>query len=253
MGASGRIGPPEGAGRWSLVAEAVGTAVAIAGGTPPSDTERRHALALRLLDRNGLLTRDGAAAEDVPGGFAAIYPILRELEDRGRIRRGYFVEGLGGAQFALPGALDRLRAGRAAPGDAGGGTFGVRDVWLLAATDPANPYGVTLPWPTTTDDSARGTFPRTAGAYVVLVDGDPVVYLERGGKSIKTLPAFADADTASLALRALSGLVTEGRVRSLQIARIDGLPIASSPHRDTLAMAGFESSYRGLVFGGSRS
>ena len=121
--------------------------MAIAGGTPPSDTERRHALALRLLDRNGLLTRDGAAAEDVPGGFAAIYPILREMEDRGRIRRGYFVEGLGGAQFALPGALDRLRAGRSAPGDSDGGTFGSREVLLLAATDPANPYGVTLPWP----------------------------------------------------------------------------------------------------------
>ena len=199
-----------------------------------------------------MLTRDGAAAEDVPGGFAAIYPILREMEDRGRIRRGYFVEGLGGAQFALPGALDRLRAGRAAPGDSGGGTFGARDVWLLAATDPANPYGVTLPWPTVGDDGARASFPRTAGAYVVLVDGDPVVYLERGGKSIRTLPAFADAETAALALRALSGLVTDGRMRSLQIARIDGLPIASSPHRDAMVQAGFEAGYRGLVFGRPR-
>jgi ATP-dependent Lhr-like helicase len=87
----------------------------------------------------------------------------------------------------------------------------------------------------------------------VLVDGDPVVYLERGGKSMRTLPAFADAETAALALRAMSGLVTDGRVRSLQIARIDGLAIGSSPHRATLAQAGFEAGYRGLVFGGPRS
>jgi len=252
LGATGRMGPPEGAGRWSLVSEAIGTAIAIAGGVAPSDTERRHALALRLLDRNGLLTRDGAAAEDVPGGFAAIYPILREMEDRGRIRRGYFVEGLGGAQFALPGALDRLRAERSAPGDSSAGTFGIRDVLLLAATDPANPYGVTLPWPSGGADGARASFPRAAGAYVVLVDGDPVVYLERGGKSIRTLPAFADTETAALALRALSGLVTDGRMRSLQIGRIDGEAIGSSPHRDALSHAGFEAGYRGFVFGGTR-
>ena len=83
----------------------------------------------------------------MPGGFAAIYPVLREMEERGRVRRGYFVEGLGGAQFALPGALDRLRAGRSAPGDSDGGTSARGTCWLLAATDPANPYGVTLPWP----------------------------------------------------------------------------------------------------------
>ncbi len=200
-----------------------------------------------------MLTRDGAAAEDVPGGFAAIYPILRELEDRGRIRRGYFVEGLGGAQFALPGALDRLRAGRAAPGDAERGTFGAREVLLLAATDPANPYGLTLPWPALEGDGARATFPRSAGAYVVLVDGDPVVYLERGARAIRTLPAFADAETASMALRALGGLVVDGRMRSLLIARIDGEAVASSPHRDALAQAGFAAGYRGFVLGGPRS
>jgi ATP-dependent Lhr-like helicase len=252
MGATGRVGPPEGAGRWSLVSDAMATAVTIAGGTPPSDTERRHALALRLLDRNGLLTRDGAAAEDVPGGFAAIYPILREMEDRGRIRRGYFVEGLGGAQFALPGALDRLRAARSAPGDSDRGTFGARDVVLLAATDPANPYGMTLPWPAAGVEGTRSTFPRAAGAYVALVDGVPVVYLERGGKAIRTLPAFEDGPTAALALRALAALVADGRVRSLQIGRIDGLPVAASPHRDALVQAGFAAGYRGFVLGGPR-
>ncbi len=175
------------------------------------------------------------------------------MEDRGRIRRGYFVEGLGGAQFALPGALDRLRAGRSAPGDSGAGTFGEREVLLLAATDPANPYGVTLPWPTLGDDGARATFPRTAGAYVVLVDGDPVVYLERGGRSIRTLPAFADVEMAALALRALGDLVADGRTHTLQITRIDGVPTASSPHRDAFVAAGFAAGYRGLAYGGPRS
>ena len=204
----------------------------IAGGTPPSDTERRHALALRLLDRNGLLTRDGAAAEDVPGGFAAVYPILREMEDRGRIRRGYFVEGLGGAQFALPGAVDRLRAGRSAPGDSDRGTFGSRDVVLLAATDPANPYGVTLPWPrrATTGPGPRSRAPRAPTSCSSMAT--PWSTWSVAARPSGRLPAFADAETAALALRALAGLVADGRMRSLQIARIDGLPVASSPHRD---------------------
>ena len=118
LGATGRVGPPEVPVRWSLVSEAVATAVALAGGSP-SETERRHAIALRLLDRHGVVTRDAVAAEDITGGFSAVYPILREMEDRGRVRRGYFVEGLGGAQFALPAAVDRRFARRPAPGDDG--------------------------------------------------------------------------------------------------------------------------------------
>src|SRR3990172_5762305 len=109
-----RLGPPEAAGRWSLVADAIATARALTG--EPTATERRLALALRLLERHGVLPRDAVAAEDVPGGFGAVYPVLRELEEQGRVRRGYFVGGLGGAQFALPRAGDRLRALRSHPG-----------------------------------------------------------------------------------------------------------------------------------------
>ncbi|MEA2675872.1 MAG: ATP-dependent helicase Lhr and Lhr-like helicase, partial [Chloroflexota bacterium] len=113
-----RMGPPEAAGRWSLVSEALGTALALRGGAPPTATEGRHAQALRLLDAYGVVTRDSVAAEGLPGGFSAVYPVLREMEERGRIRRGYFVDGLGGAQFCQPAALDRLRAERSdAAGD----------------------------------------------------------------------------------------------------------------------------------------
>ena len=153
--------------------DAISTALALRGGKEASDTERRHALALRLLERQGVVTRDGVAAENVAGGFSAVYPVLREMEERGRVRRGYFVEGLGGAQFCLPAALDRLRSERGDPG----GDDGPRNVLVLAAADPANPYGATLPWPRR-DEEDRRPFQRAAGAYVVLVDGEPVIYLE---------------------------------------------------------------------------
>ena len=179
--AASRLGPPEAGGRWSLVADAVAA----------SDTERRHALALRLLERQGVVTRDGVAAENVSGGFSAVYPVLREMEERGRVRRGYFVEGLGGAQFCLPAALDRLRSERGDPG----GDDRPRDVLVLAAADPANPYGAALPWPRR-DDNDRRPFQRAAGAYVALVDGEPVLYLERGGKTaIRGVVVAADEVT----------------------------------------------------------
>ncbi|MET0772162.1 MAG: DEAD/DEAH box helicase [Candidatus Limnocylindrales bacterium] len=242
LGATGRVGPPEGAGRWSLVSEAVATAIALAGGSPPSETERRHAIALRLLDRHGVVTRDAVAAEDVPGGFSAVYPILREMEDRGRVRRGYFVEGLGGAQFALPAAVDRLRAERPAPGDDRGGR---RDVVVLAATDPANPYGAALPWPQPAEGGM--TYPRAAGAYVVLADGDPVLYLERSGRAIRTFPAFAERTTALDALRALVRPGPDASLRRVRIERIDGEPVLTSPHHGIVLDAGFQRTYRGLV------
>ena len=117
---------------------------------------------------------------------------------------------------------------------------------VLAATDPANPYGAALAWPRWSDDDRR-PLARGAGAYVVLVDGEPVVYLERGGKSLQTLPAFADRDTAAVALNALRQLLADGRFRSLQIERVDGVPVADSPHSDALAAAGFQRSYRGWL------
>jgi ATP-dependent Lhr-like helicase len=236
-----RLGPPEAAGRWSLVSDAVSAAVTLAGGEP-TETARRHALAMRLLERHGVLTRDAVAAEGVGGGFSVVYPVLRELEEHGRVRRGYFVEGLGGAQFALPGAVDRLRAERADPG---GATRDARTL-LLAAADPANPYGAALAWPRVNDDDRR-PLPRAAGAYVVLHDGEPVLYLERGGQSLQTLPAFASPAAAQAALNVLGLLVADGRLRTLQIRRIDGLPIAESPGREMLSAAGFRPGYRGWV------
>ena len=139
----------------------------------PTPTERLHAWSLALLERHGVLTREAVAAENLSGGFPAVYPVLRAMEEAGRIRRGYFVDGLGAAQFALPGAVDRLRALREPP------ESDRAAVHLLAATDPANPYGAALPWPRRGDDDRR-PLQRAAGAYVVLVDGEAALYVDRG-------------------------------------------------------------------------
>ncbi|MCB0993837.1 MAG: DEAD/DEAH box helicase, partial [Acidimicrobiales bacterium] len=140
-----RLGPPAAAGRWS-------STTLLRSGTP-SETAIAHARAMQLLERYGVLTRESALAEGIEGGFAGVYPVLRALEEQGRIRRGYFVEGLGAAQFALPGAVDRLRGARAAD-DA---------VVVLAATDPAQPYGAALAWP----EVVAGRPTRSAGSLVV--------------------------------------------------------------------------------------
>ena len=247
------LGPPEAAGRWSLVepdgaADAAtgsesgnGTGPARALPRRPSPTERLHATSLALLDRHGVVTREAVASEGIEGGFSAVYPILRALEEAGRIRRGYFVDGLGAAQFALAGAIERLRTMRdpaRSPAE--------RDVHLLAAADPANPYGAAIPWPRRGEDDRR-PLQRAAGAYVVLVDGVAAIYLERGGGTLQTLPAADDPDVAETAARALRGLVDDRRVRELVITKVDGLPIAESPFRELLVAAGFGQGYRGLV------
>jgi ATP-dependent helicase Lhr and Lhr-like helicase len=225
------LGPPEAAGRWSLVEPAADV-------TP---TERLHAQALALLERHGVLTREAVAAEGVEGGFAGVYPILRALEEAGRIRRGYFVDGLGAAQFALPGALDRLRAVR--DGDEGSGAPTVN---VLAAADPANPYGAALAWPRRGDDDRR-PFQRAAGAYVVIVDGLAALYLERGGATLQTLSAADDPGVRQSALAGLREIVTGGRLRELVIRKIDGVDVADSPWRPFLLEAGFSAGYRGLA------
>jgi ATP-dependent Lhr-like helicase len=249
------LGPPEAAGRWSLVephdaadvtaepgAES-GNGTGPASGRPrrPSPTERLHATSLALLDRHGVVTREAVASEGIDGGFSAVYPILRALEEAGRIRRGYFVDGLGAAQFALAGAIERLRTMRdpaRSPAE--------RDTYLLAAADPANPYGAAIPWPRRGEDDRR-PLQRAAGAYVVLVDGVAAIYLERGGGTLQTLPAADDPEVAEVAARALRTLVEDHRVRELVITKVDGLPIAESPFRDLLVAAGFGQGYRGLV------
>jgi ATP-dependent Lhr-like helicase len=230
------LGPPEAAGRWSLVEPVEGIA----------PTERLHAQALALLERHGVLTREAVASEGVEGGFAGVYPVLRALEEAGRIRRGYFVDGLGAAQFALAGALDRLRAVR--DGEDGSTAPSVQ---VLAAADPANPYGAALSWPRRGDDDRR-PFQRAAGAYVVLVDGIAALYLERGGSTLQTLPAADDPDVAAAALRGLTALVGGGRFRELLLRKVDGEAVADSPWRDALLAAGFVAGYRGLTLRGGR-
>ena len=228
------LGPPEAAGRWSLV-------TGEAGGGAPTGTERLHATSLALLERHGVVTREAVAADAVDGGFSAVYPVFRAMEDAGRIRRGYFVDGLGAAQFALAGALDRLRAVRepADPLPAG-------PVHLLAAADPANPYGAALPWPRR-GETDRRPLQRAAGAYVVLVDGVATLYLERGGSTLQTLPAADDPAVGLVGARALGGLLGDGRARELVIRKVDGDDVAVSPFRAVLLEAGFVAGYRGLA------
>ena len=225
------MGPPRAAGRWSLVADLVGEG--------RSPTERGHAAAVALLERHGVVTREAVIAEDPPGGFAAVYPILRAMEEAGRARRGYFVAGLGAAQFAMPGAVDRLRSERDAPE--------APRVVLLAAADPAQPYGAALAWPRRETDE-RFSLQRAAGAHLVMVDGAAVIYVERGGRSLVTLPPADDAETARLAIGALEQLVAPmGPFRELVVERIDREPVAASVLAEPLRATGFRPSYRGYL------
>ncbi len=242
IGRPGRLtalGPPEAAGRWSLVAPDAAPAA--------RPTERLHALSLALLERHGVLTREAVATEGIDGGFAAVYPILRAMEDAGRIRRGYFVDGLGAAQFALAGALDRLRAVREPADPTSAGT-----VHLLAAADPANAYGAALPWPRR-GDTDRRPLQRAAGAYVVLVDGIATLYLERGGSTIQMLSAADDPAVAITAARALGALVADGRMRELVVRKVDGEEVGASRFRGPLLEAGFVPGYRGLALRSQRN
>ncbi len=230
-----RLGPPAATGRWSLVGPLKQPAV-----TP---TESATSRALQLLERYGVLTREMALAEGAEGGFAGVYPVLKALEERGQVRRGYFVSGLGAAQFALPGAVDRLRDERkrdqtqAETGSAAAAAE-VTPI-VLAATDPAQPYGAALGWP-----ESEGRPSRSAGAYVVLVDGKPLAFLERGGKSLTLFEGAVD-DTSWV--EALAGLVKVTRqVKSIEIQKIDGKPPAEAPElRDLLLSGGFSAGYKG--------
>jgi ATP-dependent helicase Lhr and Lhr-like helicase len=237
---SGRRGREDLAGgRWSLV-----RALRDPG---RAETERAYARASLLLERYGVLSREAAATEDVEGGFAALYKMLRAMEDAGRVRRGHFVEGLAGAQFAQPGVVDRLRGARAGamPGERGGDTpEGAGETTLaLAAIDPANPYGALLPWP---EVGARGDSRprRVPGAWVVLVEGVPALYASAGGRQLLTF-AGANAALAS-AFAALHRLPRSGR-RRLTIETIDDVPVRDSPHAPALAAAGFVADYRGVT------
>jgi len=224
---------PSVAGRWSALPS-----------PEPDSTLRAHFTAELLMNRYGVLTKAAANAEGVPGGFAALYKLLNTMEEAGRAQRGYFIESLGGAQFALASTVDRLRgyADTDSPPE-------YRAV-VLAATDPANPYGSTLSWPSKPD--GEGHRPgRKAGALVVLVDGHLVWYSERGGRSL--LNFSADPEAQRTAAGALAGLVASGRVGGILIERADGVPIleiAAHPGlqatADALLAVGFARTPRGL-------
>jgi ATP-dependent Lhr-like helicase len=196
----------------------------------PGEPDAR-ALAELLLERQGIVTRDGVRGEGIPGGYGAVYGELRKLETLGVCRRGYFVEGLGGAQFALPGAVERLRE-RSAPETA----------LVLAAADPAQPYGAALPWP----KRAGARAARVAGATVVLLGGEPVLYVERGGRSLVPLRDPAD-DWLRLALTAIVEHVRDSGTRRLAVERFDGSPVAESDVLPLLAEAGFVAGPRRAV------
>jgi ATP-dependent helicase Lhr and Lhr-like helicase len=219
-----RLGPPAGAGRWSLVPEREG-----------SPTRRSHAAAQQMLSRYGLVTRGVVQGERVSGGFAAVYGVLRALEDAGRCRRGYFVEGLGGAQFALAGAVDRMRALPDARSDA--------VTQVLAAADPANPYGAALPWPERHGEGGHRPG-RKAGAVVVLVDGHLVFYVEKGGKTL--LSYSVDEDVLQPAVDALVLAARDGILGKLSVERADGEPVLDAPFAGALMEAGFRPTSRGL-------
>jgi ATP-dependent Lhr-like helicase len=226
-GALRRAGPPAARGRWSSTAH-LRTAV--------PDATVGTARAGQLLERWGVVTADAVRGEGHRGGFAGVYEVFKAMEETGQVRRGYFVEGLGGAQFAPAGAVDRLRDHRDPPRD---GPVVVR----LAATDPAQAYGSALPWP---DSDGRPA--RQAGAHVVQVDGVCVLYVERGARSLATFPATAD--TVEHWGPALAGLVTDGRLPKLEITRVDGTDVFDHPLADALVAQGLTAGYRGMVLRG---
>ncbi len=210
-------------GRWWPTAGLFGEA---------TEAERARARAEILLDRHGVVTRGAVRGEAVPGGFAALYPEFDAMEIAGGVRRGYFVEGLGGAQFALAGAVERLRDLREPGADP--------ETLVLAAADPAQPYGAVLPWP----ERARGRASRVAGAHVVTVDGRATLFCERGGRTL--LPLVEPADPAvAVAIHALAA----AGVGRLAVERVDGAPVIGSPFEPVLLSAGFRAGPRRLTLG----
>jgi len=224
-----RSGPPETAGRWALLPA-----------VDDDPTRRAHATAERLLDRHGVVTRGAVVSERVPGGFAAVYKVLSLFEESGRCRRGYFVDGLGAAQFGTAGAVDRLRTFAEVEPDA-------KPVAVaLAATDPANPFGAALPWPVGETGHRPG---RKAGSLVLLVDGALVLYVERGGRTL--LSWSDDPGALGAATQALADAARRGALGRMIVEKADGehlLGAGATPLRLALEAAGFVTTPRGLRF-----
>jgi ATP-dependent Lhr-like helicase len=212
-------------GRWSLTESLFANA--------PGPGAKLRAQAELMLERYGIVTRETVLAEGIPGGFATLYSELGNLELLGTARRGYFVEGLGGAQFALPGAVERLRSLPEADGS----------YLLLAATDPANPYGASLPWPKLEGGRRPG---RTPGAHLLLRDGEPVVFLERGGRGLLRLIRIEGGELEA-AMQALADAVAAGQLQKLAVEKLDGEAVIGSGHEEALIGAGFSRGPRKLT------
>ena len=246
---SRRTTPPNAQGRWSLIRRSQDP-------DAPTATEASHALALQLLNRYGVLLREFVAAENVPGGFSAVYDVLKAMEETGRIRRGYFVAGLGATQFALPAAVDLLRRLRTEP-DAEKAEF-----VQLAATDPANPYGSVLHWPELSAaeliaeseaDSAPRLLTRTATADVVLRNGSLVAWFRRGNPNLLVfLPEGAPLRSQTAAgLAHFMGArgqqrLQAGSYQGVLIATVNGQPVGTHPMAGFLLDAGFHPGPSGM-------
>ncbi|MFE4914960.1 ATP-dependent helicase [Streptomyces sp. NPDC056652] len=227
-----RTGLPTVSGRWSLLPA-----------HEPEPTHRAHALARTLLDRHGVVTRGAVAAEGVVGGFSAVYRVLSAFEDSGQARRGYVVEGLGAAQFAMDGAVDRLRAAATAR-DRADAHPSPRAV-VLAAADPANAYGAALAWPDPPDGAGHKPG-RKAGSLVVLVDGELTLYMERGGKTLLAWPTDPEDPSLRSAAEALASAARAGALGTVTVERTNGAPALTSPLGRALESAGFHATPRGL-------
>ncbi len=214
-------------GRWSLTGPLFENA--------PAAGPRLRAQAELMLERYGIVTRETVLSEGIPGGFSTLYAELGNLELLGTARRGYFVEGLGGAQFALPGAVERLRSLPLEDGS----------FLLLSAVDPANPYGASLPWPKPAANEGRRPA-RAPGAYLLMRDGSPAIYVERGGRGILRLIEMSDEELTG-AVGALADAVKAGRLPKLAIERLDGDPVIGSGQEDVLLEAGFSRGPRKLT------
>lgn len=226
-----RSGPPTAGGRWSLLPE-----------PEPDPTLRAHATADLLLERYGVVTRGSVVAEEVPGGFASMYKVLTGFEDGGRCRRGYFVDTLGGAQFSTPDVVDRLRT----HSDSIEGRHTTAPAVTLAASDPANPYGAALPWPQSMagDDAPKHRPGRKAGGLVSLVDGELVLFVERGGRTVLTFTD--DIGVLRTAAESLAATVKRGGIDKVVVEKVDGATVHGNDFAPLLTEVGFSATPRGF-------
>jgi ATP-dependent Lhr-like helicase len=250
---SRRLVPPQAEGRWALgprpgeAADLEGRTKQDARAKSPHLSKARTAwataLVQQLLARHGVLTREAVMSESIPGGFGVCYPVLKAMEEAGRVRRGYFISGLGAAQFALPGALDLLRSLKDVSDQP--------EVVVMAATDPANPYGAALRWSTVAAEDGRRGPTRSVGATVILVDGSLAAYLARGDRQLLTWLPDSEPQRSHAARAVAHVLIDRARSggdtpRGMLIEEIDGLPAAAHPLSSYLTQAGFLSGALGF-------